>query len=105
MNPVRYTIEGRAFPGFDTGDYVRFSAYEDRVATLTRERDEARAELAMAYTRALQAAAACLETWAQRATMLEAWDREPPDLRTLAGEILALTPDDIASITEEHEHG
>lgn len=84
------------------GDYVLHEDHADAIATLTRERDEARAELAMAYTRALQAAASVAydmcETRHKHGLSGSSFER-------VAEDILALTLEDIERITKEHEHG
>lgn len=98
MTFARYTCEGYAWPD-PAGRFMLHSAHEAAIATLTRERDEARAELAMAYTRALQAAADVVREHPREDAFFE-------HVRDgLLEEILALTPEDIASITKEHEHG
>jgi hypothetical protein len=68
-----------------------------------RERDEARAALALAYPRALQAAAGVVDE--HHAAWVESDIGYTPDLEVLASEIRALTPEDIGRITKEHEHG
>lgn len=75
------------------------------VATLTRERDEARAALAVAHTRALQAAADVV--LAAESRLFDGADEcDVVDfLVDIANEITDLTPDDIDRIAKEHEHG
>ena len=73
---------------------------------LTRERDEARAELAMAYTRALQAAAGVVLSRKAAEPYMNAWDEGFAFVyERAAADILALTTEDIERITQEHEHG
>lgn len=72
-----------------------------RVITLTRERDEARAALALAHTRALQAAADVVLN-AETPLLNGAYETEVLEfLDDLANEITDLTPDDIDRIAEE----
>lgn len=75
---------------------------EAMISALTRERDEARAALALAYPRALQAAAHIAERMAD--TRAHAGLAYSSCVR-IAEDILALAPDDIERIAEEHEHG
>ena len=76
----------------------------DAIATLTRERDEARAALALAYPRALQAAASEVQALLDDENETDGLDMEAI-LLTAKDCILALTPEDIDRITKEHEHG
>lgn len=71
----------------------------DYVRTIIRERDEARAALALAYPRALQAAADVVREHPREDAFFE-------HVRDgLLEEIIAMTPEDIERIAKEHEHG
>lgn len=74
----------------------------ERATRAERERDEARAALALAYPRALQAAAYVAERMAD--TRAHAGLAYSSCVR-IAEDILALTPEDIERIAQEHEHG
>ncbi len=79
-------------------------ALRQRVRDAERERDEARAEVALAYPRALQAAASEVQALLDDENETDGLDMEAI-LLTAKDCILALTPDDIDRITKEHEHG
>lgn len=63
-------------------------------------------EFAMAYTRALQAAAGVVLSRKAAEPYMNAWDEGFAFVyERAAADILALTPEDIERITQEHEHG
>lgn len=86
------------------GDYIYHADHARVIAALTRERDEARAALALAYPRALQAAASEVQALLDDENETDGLDMEAI-LLTAKDCILALTPEDIDRITKEHEHG
>ena len=98
-------MSARKTPPIMQDPVVTIGILREQVATLTRERDEARAALALAYPRALQAAAYEAREFRSdhpdaeaRVDMMEHFER-------ISDRILALTPDDIERIAEEHEYG
>lgn len=126
---LAYIGSGEYAPNMEAdteGDYVLFDDYAIRCATLTRERDEARAEIARltadgAYVLLEDAAQAIADLRRERDQALASVDRvlraaaDVVDRETrvvtdvvlsdIADNILALTPEAIDRIAEEHEHG
>lgn len=100
---TRYSLRKRAcgcsLNATAEGPFVRYDDHAEALATLTRERDEARAALALAYPRALQAAAGVTDrvtTWAAPGSY-----NLGDVMEELRRTILALTPEDIERLAAE----